>query len=156
MKLSEYKNELSKGGFSTVQQNEVIQIRFKDKPICAFNIKLSAMRLLPMNANVFYFMNAYQLYTFLVITKEFLDTPLDKRSLEIRYRLRLKGLDSDNGPQYLTTAGDKVFACAWRYGLKQSFTLAELENIRNRPQFKSVVWFDELMKSGLEEVDSDD
>lgn len=156
MKLSEYKNELSKGGFSTVQQNEVIQVRFKDKPICSFNIKLSAMRLLPMSADIFYLMNAHQLYTFLAITKEFLDTPIDKRYLEIHYCLRLKCFNSDNGPQYLTTAGDKVFACAWRCGLKQTFTLAELENIRNRPQFKSVVWFDELMKSGLEEVDSDD
>ncbi|MCC4331523.1 hypothetical protein [Limosilactobacillus reuteri] len=59
MKLSEYKNELSKGGFSTVQQNEVIQVRFKDKPICSFNIKLSAMRLLPMSADIFYLMNAH-------------------------------------------------------------------------------------------------
>lgn len=156
MKLSEYKDKLSKSGFSTVQQNEVIQIRFNDKPICSFNLKLSAMSLLPMSADVFYLMNAYQLCTFLAITKEFLDTPINKRYLEIRYRLRLKGFNSDNGPQYLTTAGDKVFAYAWRYGLKQSFTLAELENIHNRPQFKSVVWFDELMKSGLEEVSSND
>ena len=54
MKLSEYKDKLSKSGFSTVQQNEVIQIRFNDKPICSFNLKLSAMSLLPMSADVFY------------------------------------------------------------------------------------------------------
>ena len=49
---------------------------------------------------------------------DYADTPIDQRN-EPKYRVRLRGLNSDNGHQYLTAKGDNVkatrfFACAER------------------------------------------
>ena len=82
---------------------------------------------------------------------EYLQTPLEERFP--RYRIRLHGFRSDNGKQYLTTDDIKnVFACAWNPSLKQTFTMDEIYEIKNCSQFKSVIWFDELIRNGLEEV----
>lgn len=82
---------------------------------------------------------------------EYLQTPLEERFP--RYRIRLHGFHSDNGKQYLTTDNIKnVFACAWNPSLKQTFTMDEIYEIENCSQFKSVIWFDELIRNGLEEV----
>ena len=82
---------------------------------------------------------------------EYLQTPLEERFP--RYRIRLHGFRSDNGKQYLTTDDIKnVFACAWNPSLKQTFTMDEIYKIKNCSQFKSVIWFDELIRNGLEEV----
>lgn len=64
----------------------------------------------------------------------FLSTPLDYRGLGPKYQVRLKGLNSDNGPQYLSTSNpsnmsltySRVFACAANSNLKQAFTRGEL------------------------------
>ena len=73
------------------------------------------------------------------LVDEFLKTPLKNRLQ--RYCVPLRGLESDNGPQYLTTRdGVKYFACAQNSSLKQSFTESEFEEMLNLPQFKSTYW----------------
>ncbi len=73
------------------------------------------------------------------LVNEFMNTPFKNRLQ--RYRVPLRGLESDNGPQYLTTRdGVKYFACAQNSSLKQSFTESEFEEILNLPQFKSTYW----------------
>lgn len=73
------------------------------------------------------------------LVDEFLKTPIKNRLQ--RYRVPLRGLESDNGPQYLTTKdGVKYFACAPNSSLKQSFTESEFEEMLNLPQFKSTYW----------------
>ena len=87
------------------------------------------------------------------LIEEFLHTPIKERFPEKKYRVRLIGFNSDNGRQYLTTDDIKnVFACAWNPSLKQTFTMDEINKIKNCSQFKSVIWFDELIRNGLEEV----
>ena len=71
------------------------------------------------------------------------------------YRVRISGLNSDNGPQYLTCKYDihgRVFACALNHSLKQKFTRDELDQLCNDLRFKGVGWFEALMRSGVEEV----
>lgn len=88
---------------------------------------------------------------------ELLETPIKERFSEKKYRVRLKCFNSDNGHQYLTMekklGSGKVFACALRSGVKQEFTPTELNEISNRPQFKSVPWFQEMVKAGIEPVE---
>ena len=73
------------------------------------------------------------------LVNEFMNTPFKNRLQ--RYRVPLRGLESDNGPQYLTTRdGVKYFACAQNSSLKQSFTESEFEEMLNLPQFKSTYW----------------
>ena len=73
------------------------------------------------------------------LVDEFLKTPFNNRLQ--RYCVPLRGLESDNGPQYLTTRdGVKYFACAQNSSLKQSFTESEFEKMLNFPQFKSTYW----------------
>lgn len=73
------------------------------------------------------------------LVDEFLKTPLKNRLQ--RYCVPLRGLESDNGPQYLTTRdGVKYFAYAQNSSLKQSFTESEFEEMLNLPQFKSTYW----------------
>ena len=87
------------------------------------------------------------------LIEAFLYTPINERFPEKKYRVRLIGFNSDNGRQYLTTDDIKnVFACAWNPSLKQTFTMDEINKIKNCSQFKSVIWFDELIRNGLEEV----
>ena len=81
---------------------------------------------------------------------EFLKTPIKNRLQ--RYRVPLRGLESDNGPQYLTTSdGVNYFACAYNPRLKQSFTKDECIEILNLPQFKTTPWA-LLLDAAMEEV----
>lgn len=86
------------------------------------------------------------------LVDEFLKTPIKNRLQ--RYRVPLRGLESDNGPQYLTTKdGVKYFACAPNSSLKQSFTESEFEEILNLPQFKRTHWgsmFNEFIEETTE------
>lgn len=84
------------------------------------------------------------------LVDEFLKTPFKNRLQ--RYRVPLRGLESDNGPQYLTTKdGVKYFACAPNSSLKQSFTESEFVEILNLPQFKSTYW-ESLFRGFIEET----
>lgn len=81
---------------------------------------------------------------------DYADTPLEQRN-EPKYRVRLRGFNSENGHQYLTAQDDNVratrfFACAEKPGLKQEFTQEELNDIANRNQFKGVDWFQDLIR----------
>lgn len=80
-----------------------------------------------------------QMAKIFALVGEFLNTPIKNRLQ--RYRVPLRGLESDNGPQYLTTSdGVNYFACAQNSSLKQSFTESEFEEMLNLPQFKSTYW----------------
>lgn len=78
------------------------------------------------------------------------DTPFEQRN-EPKYRVRLRGFNSDNGHQYLAADREdvktaKFFACAERIDLKQEFTQDELNVIANRNQFKGVGWLQDLIR----------
>lgn len=81
---------------------------------------------------------------------DYADTPLEQRN-EPKYRVRLRGFNSENGHQYLTAQDDNVratrfFACAEKPDLKQEFTQDELDIIANRNQFKGVSWLQDLIR----------
>ncbi|WP_242363487.1 hypothetical protein [Limosilactobacillus antri] len=83
------------------------------------------------------------------LINQFLSTPLEDR--EAKYRVRLRGFNSENGHQYLTAQDDNVratrfFACAEKPDLKQEFTQDELNVIANRNQFKGVGWLQDLIR----------
>lgn len=83
------------------------------------------------------------------LINQFLSTPLEDR--ETKYRVRLRGFNSENGHQYLTAQDDNVratrfFACAEKPDLKQEFTQDELNVIANRNQFKGVGWLQDLIR----------
>ena len=85
------------------------------------------------------------------LINQFLSTPLEDRKNEPKYRVRLRGLNSVNGHQYLAADREdvktaKFFACAERPDLKQEFTQEELDIIANRNQFKGVGWFQDLIR----------
>lgn len=86
-------------------------------------------------------------------------TPLDERESNKKYRVRLQGFNQGNH-QYLSTDSNpymgQIFASTWDPCYKQVFTKSELEAIQNRPQFKGVIWFRELIKDGLREFNGDD
>ena len=90
---------------------------------------------------------------------DYADTPIDQRN-EPKYRIRLRGLNSINGHQYLAADREdvktaKFFACAERPDLKQEFTQEELNDIVNRDQFKGVGWLQDLIRHA-EPVEEDD
>ena len=95
-----------------------------------------------------------KLIDFLMRTKSLIDTPDDVLFIEPKYRVRLVGFNSQNGKQYLTTENDnsnplghKFFACALRPGLKQEFTIDELNTIANKNEFKAVPWIQDLLRN---------
>ena len=84
------------------------------------------------------------------LVDEFLKTPFKNRLQ--RYRVPLRGLESDNGPQYLTTSdGVNYFACAYNPRLKQFFTKDDFIEILNLPQFKTTPWAP-LLSTFMEEA----
>lgn len=93
------------------------------------------------------------------LISQYLNTPVSKRKTEKKYRVRLQGFNQGNH-QYLSTDSNpymgQIFASTWDPCYKQVFTKSELEAIQNRPQFKGVVWFRELIKDGLREFKGDD
>lgn len=91
------------------------------------------------------------------VVQRLIDTPVKERFPEKKYRVRLRGFNSDGGHQYLTVSTrystinlGSVFAAAWNTGLKQTFTADELNKIRER--FKGSKWIISMMKDGVEEV----
>lgn len=89
------------------------------------------------------------------LLNDWLLTSPELRDPTPKYRVRLRGFNSDNGHQYLTTADsyhNKIFACALHSNLKQEFTADELAEIINRPQFKGIPWIHELFRAGIEEI----
>ena len=88
----------------------------------------------------------------------------EPRQFEIKadekgYRVRLLGFNSSHGKQYLSCEHDihgKVFACAPNRFLKQTFTWDELDQLRNDTRFKGIAYFDQLLRTGIEEVKDDE
>ncbi len=92
-----------------------------------------------------------ELYT---LVDEFLSTPRDYRGLGPKYRVRLKGLNSDNGPQYLSTSNpsnmslsySQVFACAPNTNLKQAFRRDELLKFAEKAADNQNDWLYQLVR----------
>lgn len=88
----------------------------------------------------------------LSLLAEYNQTPLDERVDEPKYRVPLRGFNSDCGRQYLTANSEDVkttrfFACAKTFGLKQEFTMDELNAIANKNEFKAVSWIQDLLRN---------
>ena len=156
MKIDEYIKVLENNGFEVYEDNtngDVIKLRvwYGDFKIARVilgnnvrNLKLDGDTSLPLQ----------KLIDFLMRTKSLIDTPDDVLFTEPKYRVRLIGFNSQNGKQYLTTEydnanplGHKFFACALRPGLKQEFTIDELNTIANKNEFKAVPWIQDLLRN---------
>lgn len=95
-------------------------------------------------------------YLLIKLVNEFVNTPVEER--EPKYRIRLRGFNSDNGHQYLTcqtrdVAGE-LFACALNSHLKQEFTSDEISKIINRPDFRAT-WKETMVRTGLEPAEDE-
>lgn len=156
MKIDEYIKGLENNGFEVYEDNtngDVIKliVWYGDFKIARVilgnnvrNLKLDGDTNLPLQ----------KLIDFLMRTKSLIDTPDDILFTEPKYRVRLVGFNSQNGKQYLTTEydnanplGHKFFACALRPGLKQEFTMDELNTIANKNEFKAVPWIQDLLRN---------
>lgn len=156
MKIDEYIEELGNNGFEVYKDNtngNVVKliVWYGDFKIAYVilgnsvrNLKLEGDTNLPLQ----------KLIDLLMKTKSLIDTPDDVLFTEPKYRVRLVGFNSQNGKQYLTTENDnsnplghKFFACALRPGLKQEFTMDELNTIANKNEFKAVPWIQDLLRN---------
>lgn len=156
MKINKYIEGLENNGFEVYEDNtngDVIKliVWYGDFKIARVilgnnvrNLKLDGDTNLPLQ----------KLIDFLMRTKSLIDTPDDVLFTEPKYRVRLVGFNSQNGKQYLTTENDnsnplghKFFACALRPGVKQEFTLDELNTIANKNEFKAVPWIQDLLRN---------
>ena len=156
MKIDEYIEELGNNGFEVYKDNtngNVVKliVWYGDFKIAYVilgnsvrNLKLEGDTNLPLQ----------KLIDLLMKTKSLIDTPDDVLFTEPKYRVRLAGFNSQNGKQYLTTENDnsnplghKFFACALRPGLKQEFTIDELNTIANKNEFKAVPWIQDLLRN---------
>lgn len=156
MKINEYIEELGNNGFEVYKDNtngNVVKliVWYGDFKIAYVilgnsvrNLKLEGDTNLPLQ----------KLIDLLMKTKSLIDTPDDVLFTEPKYRVRLVGFNSQNGKQYLTTENDnsnplghKFFACALRPGLKQEFTMDELNTIANKNEFKAVPWIQDLLRN---------
>lgn len=156
MKINKYIEGLENNGFEVYEDNtngDVIKliVWYGDFKIARVilgnnvrNLKLDGDTNLPLQ----------KLIDFLMRTKSLIDTPDDVLFTEPKYRVRLVGFNSQNGKQYLTTENDnsnplghKFFACALRPGVKQEFTLDELNTIDNKNEFKAVPWIQDLLRN---------
>lgn len=163
MKINKYIDKLENDGFEVYEDNtngDVIKliVWYGDFKIARVilgnnvrNLKLDGDTNLPLQ----------KLIDFLMRTKSLIDTPDDVLFTEPKYRVRLIGFNSQNGKQYLTTENDnsnplghKFFACALRPGLKQEFTIDELNTIANKNEFKAVPWIQDLLRN-IEPVEDD-
>lgn len=95
-------------------------------------------------------------YLLIKLVSEFVNTPVEER--EPKYRIRLRGFNSDNGHQYLTCqtrdVAGKLFACALNSHLKQEFTSDEISKIINRPDFRAT-WKETMVRTGLEPAEDE-
>lgn len=105
-------------------------------------------------------LSTLDMFYILGLVQEMKKTPVEQRFDGPKYRVRLKGFNSDNGPQYLTadriskSCHGKLFACAYRIDLKQEFTEDELNTIRRGQVYQSYDWIKSLINDpeNLEKV----
>lgn len=156
MRINEFIKKVNRNDRMEAEEVDGVITIYNDSDHEVIDIPNGATNLLEID-----FIESYSRYSFgkpsreylSALIEEFLHTPIKERFPEKKYRVRLIGFNSDNGRQYLTTDDIKnVFACAWNPSLKQTFTMDEIYEIKNCSQFKSVIWFDELIRNGLEEV----
>lgn len=163
MKINKYIEKLENNGFEVdVNQDsdKSVQLRvYYDghEQLIAF-IGPNDARQLSSNANNIPLGKYIDLLT---ITKTLFEIPDDILFAEPKYRVRLVGFSSENGKQYLTTEyddanqlGHKFFACTPHKGLKQEFTMDELNAIANKNEFKAVPWIQDLLRN-IELVEED-
>lgn len=102
--------------------------------------------------------NLDNFYELINLVNEFVNTPVEERKPESKYRIRLKGFSSDDGNQYLTCythdVTRKLFACALNSDFKQEFTSDEINKIINRKDFRAT-WKETMVRAGLEPVEND-
>lgn len=82
----------------------------------------------------------------------YIDTPLDERRDEPKYRVRLKGFNADSGKQYLTRSdkrssikGQSFFGCHLQKGLCQEFTTKELDTLLELAKDRNQRWLEMLL-----------
>lgn len=160
MKTNELVKKLNAiDGVFAIKQNDRIVISPHDETDYFINIPIDATSFLDLDIfvtspSLYFAKNVRELVS--AIIDEFLTTPIEERSPEKKYRVRLRGFNSDNGHQYLTTkktdGESRVFACALRTDLKQEFTFDEINKIINRPAFKGT-WVLDMIRAGIESVD---
>lgn len=106
-------------------------------------------------------LSTLEMFHVLEMVQKLKKTPVDQRFGGPKYRVRLKGFNSDNGPQYLTankiskSCHGKLFACALRSDLKQKFTEDELNTIKRGQVYQRYGWVKSLIDDpeNLEKVD---
>lgn len=85
--------------------------------------------------------------------EDFLKTPFGYRRQPDKYRVRLKGFKSDNGPQYLSCDNKsqrlhgKVFACALNSQVVQVFTAKEIKGLAEKAARWEYDWLSELLSN---------
>lgn len=91
-------------------------------------------------------------YALLNLINKFVNTPVDKRFSEKKYRVRLKGFNADSGKQYLTCSdkrgsikGQSFFGCHLQKGLCQEFTTKELDTLLELAKDRNQQWLAMLL-----------
>ena len=154
MKIDEFIKKVNRNDRMEAEEVDGVITIYNDSDHEVIDIPNGATNLLEIN-----FIDSYSRYNFgkpsceylSALIEEFLHTPINERFPEKKYRVRLIGFNSDNGRKYLTTEGDSLnsrfFACALRPGLKQEFTMDELNTIANKNEFKAVPWIRDLLRN---------
>lgn len=82
----------------------------------------------------------------------YIDTPLDERRDELKFRVRLKGFNADSGKQYLTCSdkhgsmkNQNFFGCHLQKGLCQEFTTKELDTLLELAKDRNQQWLAMLL-----------
>ncbi|MGK4125667.1 hypothetical protein [Limosilactobacillus vaginalis] len=159
MKIDEFIEKVNRNDRMEAEEIDGVITIYNDSDHEVIDIPNGATNLLEID-----FIESYSRYNFgkpsreylSALIEEFLHTPIKERFPEKKYRVRLRGFNSDNGHQYLTTkktdGESRVFACALRTDLKQEFTFDEINKIINRPAFKGT-WVLDMIRAGIESVD---
>ena len=86
------------------------------------------------------------------LMSSYIDTPLDERQDEPKFRVRLKGFNADSGKQYLTCSdkrgsikGQSFFGCHLQKGLCQEFTTKELDTLLELAKDRNQQWLAMLL-----------
>lgn len=82
----------------------------------------------------------------------YIDTPLDERQDEPKFRVRLKGFNDDSGKQYLTCSdkhgsmkNQNFFGCHLQKSLCQEFTTKELDTLLELAKDRNQQWLAMLL-----------
>lgn len=126
MKTKELFQKLEEAGFEVFMSGSLITARYDNK---TFNID---PKIDPSNVWA-------KLLKPLAV---YLNTPLDERKSQPKYRVRLKGFNADSGKQYLTceNKNGKLFGCHLRRGLYQEFTKEELCDLTKKAKLNNQQW----------------